>query len=118
MENFVINTAIPFAYYLTWIVGGLLLLSMFGGVIMDMIQDYKKALPMVIGIILLLVIFFIVYSSQGGEIPVNVSQAKIAKDGLTSGIMKFVGAGIVLSVALVIGAFIFMLLDMVISFFK
>jgi len=114
MEDFVIGTGIPIAYYLTIACGILMLLSFLIGTV----TNIKSSWPFAVGIILLAVLFFAFYSSQGGDIPSYVSQAKIAKDGLTAGVMKFVSAGIILSLILIVGAFIFMLLDMVVSFFK
>ncbi|GEM_PF-1926221 len=114
MEDFVVGSGIAIAYYLT-IIGFIIMgLSFVLGTAMDL----KKSLPFVIGILVMVGLFFAFYSSQGGEIPSYVSQAKIAKDGLTGGVMKFVSAGIILSLILTVGAFVFMLLDMVVSFFK
>jgi len=114
MEDLVIGTGVPIAYWLTVIGFGVMALSF----VIGMIMNIKKSWTFMAGIIVLVVVFFALYSAANGALPSYMPDSQIAKQEITDGVMKFVGAGTLLAVGLTIGAFFFMFLDMIVSIFR
>lgn len=114
MQDIIINYGVAFAYYGALLAFAILALSFLVGTFTNL----KSSLPFVIGVLVMLGIFFAFYSSQSGEFPDWLTNEKINKDAITSGVLKFVGGGVILSLILIAVAAVSMFLDMVVSFFK
>ena len=96
LEQITVNFGIPLAY----IVFGIALLGMIVFPVLQMVQDFKKALSAFVAIGIILVVFFLCYALAANE-PFTVQDINVA-----AGKMRFFEAGIFLIYLLFCGAFL------------
>lgn len=89
--------------------------------LMQVLSDLKGSMKGIIGLVVLLVIFFIAYSTANGDAAAEIAPIGTAIEkvgGIAPGNLKFIGGSIITAMVLVGTAFASFVLAEIINFFK